>query len=80
MAAERYVSVARLSLAWLLHQPAVSTVIIGAKRLEQLDDNLAAIDIEFTAEELAVLDEVSKLPNEYPKWMLDRQGSDRIPK
>lgn len=66
-------SVAQLALAWLLHQPVVSSVIVGAKRPEQLADNLAAVDVTFTAEELARLDAVSKLPAEYPGWMLERQ-------
>lgn len=70
-------SVAQLALAWLLHQRAVSSVIIGAKRPEQLADNLGAVDIEFSPEELARLDAVSKLPAEYPGWMLERQGGYR---
>ncbi|MEN2711597.1 aldo/keto reductase [Sphingomonas sp. NPDC092331] len=70
-------SVAQLALAWLLHQRAVSSVIIGAKRPEQLADNLAAVDVEFTPEERARLDAVSKLPAEYPGWMLERQGGYR---
>ncbi len=70
-------SVAQLALGWLLHQPAVSSVIVGAKRPEQLADNLGAVDVEFTAEELARLDAVSKLPAEYPGWMLERQGNYR---
>ena len=70
-------SVAQLALAWLLHQSAVSSVIIGAKRPEQLADNLAAVDVEFTPDELARLDAVSKLPAEYPGWMLERQGGYR---
>lgn len=77
MAQEKGVSVAQLALAWLLHQPAVSTVIIGVKKMEQLQDNLAAINVTFTVEELQKLDEVSRLPEEYPGWMLDRQGRDR---
>ncbi|HYP82067.1 aldo/keto reductase [Variovorax sp.] len=71
------VSVAQVALAWLLHQPVVSTVIIGAKRLEQLDDNLAATKVSLSADELAVLDKVSALPPEYPGWMLARQGDVR---
>lgn len=70
-------SVAQLALGWLLHQQAVSSVIIGAKRPEQLADNLGAVDVTFTAEELAKLDAVSKLPAEYPGWMLERQGGYR---
>lgn len=74
------VSVARVALAWLLHKPAVMSIIIGAKTLEQLDDNLAAADLTLTADEMARLDEVSELPAEYPGWMLARQGAARAPK
>jgi aryl-alcohol dehydrogenase-like predicted oxidoreductase len=74
------VSVARVALAWLLHKPAVMSVIIGAKSLEQLDDNLAAADLVLTPDEMARLDEVSDLPAEYPGWMLGRQGASRVPK
>lgn len=77
IAKEKETSIARLALAWLLHQPVVSTVIIGAKNAEQLQDNLKAVDIRFTAEELQRLDDVSKSKPEYPGWMLERQGSDR---
>ena len=55
-------TVAQIALAWLLHQPAVTSVIVGAKRREQLADNLAAADIELTAEDLAALDAASALP------------------
>ncbi|MES2443036.1 MAG: aldo/keto reductase [Pseudomonadota bacterium] len=70
-------SVAQLALAWLLHQPAVSSVIIGAKRPEQLTDNLRAVEVEFTAGELARLDAASKLAPEYPGWMIERQAGYR---
>ncbi|MEO7401016.1 MAG: aldo/keto reductase, partial [Polaromonas sp.] len=55
------VSVARVALAWLLHQPQVTSVIVGAKRPEQLADNLAATKVELTADDLAAIDKVSKL-------------------
>ncbi|HVX51116.1 MAG TPA: aldo/keto reductase [Chitinophagaceae bacterium] len=77
MAESKGASVAQLVLAWLLKQPAVSSVIIGAKKMEQLEDNLKAADVTFTVEELQQLDEVSKLPAEYPGWMIERQGGDR---
>ncbi len=77
MAKEKGVSVARLALAWLLEQPVVSTVIIGAKKAEQLEDNLKAIEVTFTADELQKLDSISQLPAEYPGWMYERQGRDR---
>ena len=71
----RGVSVAQIALAWLLHQKAVSSVIVGAKKLEQLEDNLKAADVELTVEELDALDKVSALPPEYPGWMFTRQGA-----
>lgn len=73
----RGVSVAQVALAWLLHQKAVTTVIVGAKRIEQLDDNIAATSLRLTGEELAALDKVSALPPEYPGWMFARQGEVR---
>lgn len=71
------VSVAQIALAWLLHQPVVTSVIIGAKRPEQLTDNLAATAVDLTEDELKTLDDVSKLPGEYPGWMFERQGDYR---
>jgi len=78
MAKEKGVSVAQLALSWLLHQSAVTTVIIGANTTEQLTDNLNATNVTFTPDELAQIDAVSKLPAEYPGWMLERQGADRV--
>ena len=77
IAQEKGISVAQLALAWLLHQPSVTSVIIGAKKTEQLEDNLKAIDVKLNAEDLSKLNEVSKLQPEYPGWMLERQGQDR---
>ena len=74
------VSVARVALAWLLAKPHVMSIIIGAKTVEQLDDNLAAVTLTLTPDELARLDEVSALPPEYPGWMFARQGAHRRPK
>jgi aryl-alcohol dehydrogenase-like predicted oxidoreductase len=71
------VSVARIALAWLLHQPVVTSVIVGAKRIEQLEDNIAATDVKLSADELAALDKASALPSEYPGWMFVRQGEMR---
>jgi hypothetical protein len=67
-------SSARLSLAWLLARPVVTSVIIGAKRLDQLQDNLAAVGLTLTQDELGQLDEVSALSPEYPGWVLPFQG------
>lgn len=77
IAEARGVSVAQIALAWLLHQPAVTTVIVGAKRIEQLQDNINATAVRLTDDELAALDRVSALPPEYPGWMLERQGGVR---
>jgi len=72
-------SVARVALAYVLAKPFVMTVIIGAKTMEQLDDNLEAAKLALTADELKKLDEVSALPPEYPGWMLSRQSAERRP-
>ncbi len=71
-------SPARIALAWLLTRPAVTSVIIGAKRADQLADNLAAIDLTLTQEEIKQLDEVSALPPEYPGWMIPFQNQNRL--
>jgi len=71
-------SPARISLAWLLTRPVVTSVIIGAKRIDQLQDNIAAVDLKLSEEEIKVLDEVSALPPEYPGWMLPFQNANRL--
>ena len=71
------VSVAQIALAWLLHQPAVTSIIIGAKNTDQLQDNLKAINVVLNVDELNQLNDISKLTPEYPGWMLERQGADR---
>ena len=77
IAAARGVSVAQIALAWLLHQPQVTSVIVGAKRPDQLADNLAATRVTLAADELQRLDAASALPAEYPGWMFERQGEGR---
>jgi len=72
-------NVATVALAWVLAKPFVMSVIIGAKRMEQLDQNLAATKLTLDADDIAKLDAVSALPSEYPGWMLERQGAGRIP-
>jgi aryl-alcohol dehydrogenase-like predicted oxidoreductase len=71
--------VARVALAYVLHKSFVTTVIIGAKNTEQLDDNIAATTLKLSADDMAKLDEVSALPMEYPGWMVARQGAERVP-
>ncbi|PJG46478.1 aldo/keto reductase [Sphingobium sp. LB126] len=76
----RGVSVARVALAWTLAKPHVMSVIIGAKNGDQLDDNLAAVELALSPEEMKRLDDVSALKPEYPGWMLTFLGDSRIPK
>ncbi|WP_221793244.1 aldo/keto reductase [Aquisediminimonas sediminicola] len=71
------VSVAQIALAWLLHQPSVTSIIIGANREAQLIDNIAATNVQLTADELATLNACSLLPSEYPGWMFDLQRAYR---
>ncbi|RZJ96213.1 MAG: aldo/keto reductase [Novosphingobium sp.] len=75
LAEARGIGSAQIALAWLLHKPVVSTVIVGAKRADQLADNIAACEVALTAAELAALDTVSALPREYPGWMFETQGA-----
>jgi aryl-alcohol dehydrogenase-like predicted oxidoreductase len=78
IAADNLVSVAQVALAWLLAQPHVTSVIIGAKNQEQLLDNIAATDLELSPEQLQAISAASALPSEYPQWMLTRQSADRV--
>lgn len=71
-------SVAQVALAWLLHQKAVTSVIIGVKTIEQLQDNIGSANVVLDDEDLGALDAVSALPAEYPAWMIARQGQARV--
>lgn len=77
IAAGKDCSVAQVALAWLLHQDVVTSVIVGAKRAEQLTDNIGATQVSLSTEDLHALDAVTRLPAEYPGWMLERQGDYR---
>ncbi len=77
MADSRGVSVAQIALAWLLHQPRVTSVIVGAKNTGQLTDNIGATHVALDAGELERIAAVTALPPEYPGWMLERQGETR---
>jgi len=61
-----------------LAKPVVISVIIGAKRLDQLEENLAAVEVQLTEDELKLLDQVSAFPPEYPGWMLATHGAGRL--
>ncbi len=68
MARARHVSVAPIALAWLLAQPAVSSISLGATKLHQLGDNLGAVSIEFIPPETAELNEIAAANLLYPHW------------
>ena len=72
------VSIAQVALAWLLGKDVVTSVIIGARRMDQLEENLASVDLQLTGDEMAALNEVSRLPVAYPYWM-GALGDDRAP-
>jgi aryl-alcohol dehydrogenase-like predicted oxidoreductase len=78
IARARGATVPQVALAWLLAQDCVTSVIIGARKLSQLDDNLRAVDVQLTAEDLAALDAASRLKAEYPEWM-NTLSADRLP-
>jgi aryl-alcohol dehydrogenase-like predicted oxidoreductase len=71
------VSAAQIALAWIRLQKGVTSTIIGAKRVDQLHDNIKSTEVVLSTDELARINEVSALPKEYPGWMVERQGADR---
>ncbi|GGB65681.1 aldo/keto reductase [Flavobacterium suaedae] len=74
---QKNASAAQIALAWVRMQPGISSTIIGAKNINQLNDNLKSTEIELSKEELQRIDEVSKLTTEYPQWMVERQAYGR---
>jgi aryl-alcohol dehydrogenase-like predicted oxidoreductase len=70
IAARHGASPARVALAWTLQRPAVSSVIIAARTLEHLEDNIRAFDLELSEEDVRLLDVVSDPGVPYPKWMV----------
>lgn len=75
---EHNVSAAEVALAWLLHRPAVASVVIGANTEEQLRTNLKAVDLQLAASDMDRLNAVSKLPLLYPYWHQALTASDRL--
>src|SRR5699024_9733097 len=72
------VSAARVTLAWILSRPGVTTAIVGARKAEQLADNLAAADLTLAADEIAAIEQVSRPLLLYPYWHQQRTASDRL--
>jgi len=79
IASKHGVSVAAVALKWVINQPSVTSTIIGAKNLQQLNDNIAAVKLELTLDDLKLLNEASALSPEYPAWMINRQMQNRWP-
>ncbi len=73
------VSVARVALAWIKDKPGVTSVIIGAKNEDQLNDNIASTELVLDNAEMKELDDISALIKEYPGWMVERQLMGRFP-
>jgi aryl-alcohol dehydrogenase-like predicted oxidoreductase len=70
-------TVPQVALAWLLSQPGVTSIIIGANKMSQLEDNLKAGDIELTEEEVEQLSRTTVPPSMYPQWMIEHQNVGR---
>lgn len=68
-----------MALAWVLKQPGITSVIIGAKNQLQLNDNIDSTKLELSDDELLRLNQISELPSEYPEWMFKRQIQGRFP-
>ena len=79
IAGKHKVSVATIALNWVIIQPGITSTIIGAKTLEQLNDNIKAVHLELTSDEVKQLNEISALSSEYPGWMVNRQLQGRWP-
>ena len=71
-------TIPQVALAWLLARQAVSSIILGAAKPEQLENNLKAASVALTSEEVAALDEASATPKPYPGWFLDRYGDRKL--
>jgi len=71
IAAARGTTPAAVALAWVGSRPGVASTIIGARRLDQLDQNLAALDVELTADEAAALDKLSKPTLPFPMQFMN---------
>ncbi|HEV7824583.1 MAG TPA: aldo/keto reductase [Mycobacteriales bacterium] len=77
IAAERDVTIAQVALNWVLRKPGITSLVIGATKPQQLEDNLRAVDWELTADEVERLDKVSDVPKPYPYWHISTVGADR---
>jgi len=65
-------SVAQIALAWLLAKPHVTSILLGASKVSQLDDNLGSLNVVLTAAEMKELDELTAPALSYPSWFQAR--------
>ena len=79
IAKTRNVSIAQIALAWLLAQSGVTSIIIGANKMSQLEDNLKAADLELSPAEIEQLSQTTLPKTLYPQWMIERQNAARVP-
>ena len=77
IAKEKGRTIAQVGLGWLLAQPGVTSIIVGANKMSQLEDNLKAADLELTAAEIEVLSATTTPAAQYPQWMIERQNEGR---
>jgi len=68
IAQEHNASVAQVALAWLLTKPVVASIIIGASKLHQLEDNLKAVELQLSDAEVTELDGMTRPQSMYPHW------------
>ena len=73
------VSAARVALSCMLPRPGVTSIIIGARKEDQLIDNIESTSLKLSREDLEELERISSLAPEYPAWMVNRQMTGRFP-
>jgi aryl-alcohol dehydrogenase-like predicted oxidoreductase len=74
----RNASIAQVAINWLLRRPGVTSVVLGARTIEQLEDNLHSISWELTNEEMETLNRVSARPLPYPYWQQQKVNMARL--
>lgn len=67
-------SIAQIAIAWLLTKPVVSSIIMGASKLHQLEDNLKAIEVKLNDSEISALDDLTKQNSPYPHWFIEKMA------
>jgi aryl-alcohol dehydrogenase-like predicted oxidoreductase len=72
IAAKHEASIAQVAIAWLLAKPAVTSVLLGATKRAQLDDNLGAASLRLEAADMEALDQATVPPPVYPNWFSER--------